>query len=505
MTVLNLPMSYKAEYSADNQKVYDLSGYGNNATLGDSTAGDSHEPVYDKNDGYDGFGVYIFDGSDDYMTIPNSASMYSVNTTGTFEAWVKPANCVGQNGGICTIADLRSSGGGGLLIYYLESTGSIGVMYGNGTTLAPVYTGAVSFGSWYHYAAVWNSSGMFVYLNGAYQDTNSMRPNISDVYATAYLGGHGGAFRSFNGTMSDIRLYGRAITPQQIASQHYGGAGRYNVTVKEETVKHQFWNASVTPVDYRGKSGSTVWSNTLEIMNTPPVNATLILPENNNNTIQTRRPFFNWSSVADDDNDAVTYRLNITSACYATISYAGLTGTNKTPDEDLHTTDECSPAYNWTVESYDGEEYNSSSRRNFSIMPVILFILAPATLDFGDMLLDTEDDSTDGNPAPFLVENNGTVVADIVNVTAGSHLWIRAPSPTDKFQLKVSEAEAGSINLSGSATDWTNVSLSNVTIISALNYTNTSNSARVDFRIRVPVDEPPGQKSVQLTFYGVQT
>jgi hypothetical protein len=508
MTVLNLPLSYKAEYSSDQQTIYEYSGYSNTAKLGNNTPGDVHEPIYDKNDGYDSFGAYIFDGTDDFITVPNSASMYAVNTTGTFEAWVRPANCVGQSAGICTIADLRGTGGGGLLIFYYESTGSIAAQYGNGTNLATVYTGAAGFGSWYHYAAVWNSTGFYTYLNGQYQNTGTMRPNISDAQSSMYVGSHGGTTRYFNGTISDVKLYRRPLSPQQIASNYNGGAGRYNLTVKEETIKHQFWNASVTPVDYRGKSGSTVWSNTLEIMNTPPTNATLSVPTNNNSTITTRTPEFNWSASSDDDNDNITYRLNLTSPCYAAISYSGLTETNKTPDQELHTSDECGVTplwYNWTVESYDGEAYNTSAKRNFSIMPVIVFGLDPSTVDFGDMILGASDDSTDGTPAPYILENNGTVFADITNITADTNLWIRSPSPTEMFQLKVSDYEHGSINLSGSAVDWTNVSTSNITIIERLNYSRTNNSARIDFRLTVPVDEPAGPKSVTLTLYGAQT
>jgi hypothetical protein len=44
-----------------------------------------------------------------------------------------------------------------------------------------------------------------------------------------------------------------------------------------------------------------------------------------------------------------------------------------------------------------------------------------------------------------------------------------------------------------------------VTIISALNYSDVNDAARIDLLVTVPPDEPPGQKSVQLTFYGIQS
>jgi hypothetical protein len=114
------------------------------------------------------------------------------------------------------------------------------------------------------------------------------------------------------------------------------------------------------------------------------------------------------------------------------------------------------------------------------------------------------DDTTDNDPPPFIIENYGTVAANITNATANSNLWVRAPSPSDKFQLKVNDSEPGSINMSGSATEWTNFSTSNVTIIRLLNYSTIHNTARVDIRMQVPTDEPSGVKTVDVTFYGVQ-
>jgi parallel beta-helix repeat protein len=508
ITVLNLPMSYKAEYGADEQTIYDLSGYGNNATSGNSTVGDSHEPLYDKNDGYDGFGAYIFDGADDYMKIANSASMYRINKTGTVSAWIRVTGCGGACDGIANVVDIRGSGVGGGMLLYQETDGKIYFLYGNGTALVQnLNSQAISTSIWYMITAAWNATTVKLYINDTVHGTSTNPPNINDVYANSYIGSHGSTIRFFNGTISDVMIYDRMLTPEQIASQYYSGVGRYNVTVKEETVKHQFWNATATPVDFRGKSGNTVWSNTVEIRNTPPGKPTLSFPNDGNDTLMTRTPDLNWTAVTDDDNDAITYKVNITDCNGLPIVYLGVAGTNRTVTQEMHTTDECVGLgwHNWTITANDTEEYgNASSKWGFKILPVIVLNLNPAMLDFGEKIVGQSDNSSDGSPAPFIVENNGTVVSDVVNVTADSNLWVRSPSPTDKFQIKVSDSEAGSINLTGSRTDWTDVSLSNLTLISGLNYSDVHDTARIDFKITVPGDEPPGQKSVQLTFYGVQ-
>jgi hypothetical protein len=217
----------------------------------------------------------------------------------------------------------------------------------------------------------------------------------------------------------------------------------------------------------------------------------------------------NWTNVTDDDEDIISFRLNITHETCGSIVYTGITALNKTPDVELHTYDPdeaCTGWYNWTVEGYDGEEYGLlSTKWGFKVIPIIILSLENPVVDFGNMIPGESDNTTDNDPLPFLVENFGTVVSDIVNSTADGNLWLREPSPTGYFQLQVSDNETGSINKSGSATDWTNIGLANITIINSLNYSTVNNKAKIDIRIDVPPDEPPGQKSVNITFYGAQT
>ena len=501
ITVLNLLMSQKNEYSPDEQTVYDISGYGNNAELGaiGGGTGDSAEPTYDKNDGYDGFGVYIFDGIDDRIIVPHDTSLNFGNRY-SIEFWFYP---------IDTAVDELVYKSGSWEVYKASATQIYFRTWNSTAQASDLNSGAIgSFtNNWHHVVAVFNRGTKTIYVDGSFMNSGSVenysRLTSSDIGIGSYTAGN----YFFNGTMSDIKLYNISLTQPQVESMYYSGIGRYNLTVSNETVKNQQWNVSATPVDFRGKNGTTVWSNQVIIRNTPPAAPTLLAPSDGNITIQTRFPTLNWTSAFDADGDAITYKLNITrDVCGADIVYTGLAGLGKTVEEPIQTYDECNQWNNWTVTANDGEAYGTmSSRWGFKIMPIILFQLGPATTDFGNKLLGEVDDTTDDTPLPMVIENRGTVTSDILNITADTNLWSRAASPTDKFQVKVSDNETGSINLTGSATDWTDISLSNVTIIRGLNSSDASDSARIDFRINVPLDEPPGVKTVQLTFYGVQT
>jgi len=104
---------------------------------------------------------------------------------------------------------------------------------------------------------------------------------------------------------------------------------------------------------------------------------------------------------------------------------------------------------------------------------------------------------------PFVVENVGTVP---LNVTLyATDLFSSEPNPSQSYLFKVSDYETGSIGV-GSATSWTQVASqsSPVLAIANLNYSDSSNEARVDVKITVPSDEPPGARNSTIVFSASQ-
>ncbi|MFH1064220.1 MAG: LamG domain-containing protein, partial [Candidatus Woesearchaeota archaeon] len=512
ITVLDLLMSQDAfASSSDQQTVYDVSGYGNHARLGGAGVGDAAEPTFAEASGYDGFGAYAFDGVDDYITVGDQPEL---DMTGDFtlESWVKvQGNGSGTDPSFMIIAGKTLLGGATTLQYEIAArTNRFRFNVNNGTAGTDglvAASSAYTLNTWYHVVGTREDGILKMYINGNQQvETHNISGDLTNSYPFT-IGSRQSFDYNFNGTISDVKVYNKSLTLAQIQSNYYSGIGRYNVTVSDETVKHDRWNVSVTPVDSGGLNGTTVWSNEVIIRNTPPEAPALITPTDMNDTIQTRFPELDWEEAYDADGDVLTYDVAIAGGCGSPIYYNGVTDSNRNVTDELNTYDECpSEWYNWTVTPYDGEGYGETSTIwEFKIMPIIILSLNPDTIDFGEMFLGESANTTEDDPFPFIITNNGTVVADIVNVTANSNLWVSSPSPTDKFQIKVSDNETGSINLTGSATDWIQVSLSNVTLIDSLNYSDANDQARVDLWITVPLDETSGLKSVDLIFYGVQT
>ncbi len=506
ITVLNLLMSYDAQKSADKETILDISGFLNNATLGSPGSGGSDEPKFDKKGVYKGFAAYQFDGSDDYLNVSDDPTVDFDDNSFTIEMWVRSdeASNPSSNEGLIY---KRSPG----YNIYFNSAGRVNFYYHNSSTVRQgTYTSDIYDDAWHHIAVVRSveDDSIDLYVDGQWRIGDagiaSGMSNNDDLIIGSQSVGSG---QYFDGYIADVVIYNLSLTADQIRNDYDAGVGRHNFTVSNETSKDDEWNVSVTPVDDRGEVGDTKHSDNVTIENTPPTAPALYMPVDGNTSIMTRRPELDWNASTDVDGDTLTYRLNIThEVCGSEIVYTGISDTNKTVEEDLHTSDEDACWYNWTVEAYDGEDYGPlSSRWGFKIMPIIILNLVNNTVDFGDMVSLDEDNTTDDSPFPFVLQNDGTVIADIVNSTADTDLWVREPSPTDYFRLKVGDNETGSINLSGSATSWTQVSLANITVIDSLNYSDASDSARIDLYIKVPKTEPPGVKSVNMTFYGAQT
>ncbi|HII72153.1 TPA: hypothetical protein HA265_05345, partial [Candidatus Woesearchaeota archaeon] len=511
-TLLNLPMNQDVRYSLDEETLYDISGHGQNARAGAPGAGDGQEPLYKKQRSNVGFGVYDYNpAQNDYIyTDPD----WSGATEATIEMWVKP-----DNNNIAVNQWISS--------YYVDANNRMGLFVSSADDDYHFYMdhdglgGAVdtdsniniAVDSWVHLLVTCNSTdSLKFYINGSYVGGAATAGCFDDIgNGYVVIGGYTTASTyTFDGEIAGIKVHNFAMTPEQANQSFNSGVGWHNITAYTETKKHEWWNVSVTPFDEKGRMGNTIFSENVTILNTPPTSVSLLVPTHNNQTIMTRYPAFIWTAAADDDGDVLTYVRNITGGCAAEIVESGISSTTDVVNTELKTTDQCSEPYNWTVYAYDGEDYGTvSDTFNFSVMPVIFLGLEQIggtnVIDFGQMVIGQEDDTTDEDPNPFILNNTGTVVASIVNITADSSLFLRASLPSDNFQVKVADTrEPGSINQSGSAMDWTNISAVNRTIIDSLNYSSDHNEVRIDLRIKVPLDEPPGSKSSTLNFYAQQ-
>jgi len=142
----------------------------------------------------------IFDGTGDYLEIPNSATAIGTGPF-TIDYWFRATSTASTP----SLVDLRF-GGGDTTGYsdYINSTGKLVVFMNNGNRITSTTT--ISTNTWYHVAIVRDSSNdIKMYINGtnegsAYNFSNNM---TSTYYR---IGNNVSASNGFNGHIDELRI-----------------------------------------------------------------------------------------------------------------------------------------------------------------------------------------------------------------------------------------------------------------------------------------------------------
>ena len=283
----------------------DSSGSGNNGTLyGGVVFGTNSISPAQVDDGLD------FDGSDDYISIPNHSSLQFTSAI-TVAAWVR-ADSWGTSYDVDVI--LRKGEGNpnnwqfaiaeGRVALFLDDSDSNGIR-GN-TTL--------NTGQWYHVAATWDGSEVRIYVDAVLDNTPaSYTSTIGTDTRPVYLGGRSGT-DLLDGALDDVRVYDRALTAADIQALYdlassstgiaaylstTGGATFGGLTVEDEDIAYYDPNLATTAMYAEGDSIFTSDEDTdaFHIQS----NGKILLSPVNNATI---------GSLSFEDEDVVEYDPN---------------------------------------------------------------------------------------------------------------------------------------------------------------------------------------------------
>jgi hypothetical protein len=169
-----------------------------------------------------------FDGYEQYVTVPDSASL-TLAETGTIEAWIYAyahTNCGGvlHKGEKPDFTDeswsLQFWGTGGQLALFLTNEA--------GTALSVMSTVNLATGQWYHVAATWDAATVRLYINGqenaaAANTIGLVRHSDGRLIIGAQLSvpydetyGHVG----FNGLIDEVRVLDHALSAAEILAEY---------------------------------------------------------------------------------------------------------------------------------------------------------------------------------------------------------------------------------------------------------------------------------------------
>lgn len=497
IAIVNMPFnSYENTTAAG--AVKDYSTYGNNGTLSNALW---------TQDGKIG-GGYVFNNlQGSYIDLGMSEATNPSRIT--IAVWIKPENL--PNSKVMNIfSNSRDCCGSynGTAFMWSSSYNGLRAQIWNGSSAFAYYNSGFSIGNWSHVAFTYDGSYIRLYKDGVNVASTATTLGIGKTPSfNSFIGRMGCCSGySFNGTMDQFMMFDRALSPEQINEIYLSGLSNLSLTkiVSNETRKGQNWTCLVTGNDMY--DGIPRLSNQLIIRNSLPT-VTLTGPADGNVT-DNRTPMFSWTGY-DADGDSLTYEINITrffdpgSVSLCNDIRSDTTGNSYyIPTYDLSCLKDNGVYYVWSVRANDGEGYGSwSSTRTVNITALMTISLPVKSIDFGNMMIDEANDTSDDAPTPFVIQNDGNSLANIT--MSANNLWQSVSNPSQYYKFKIDNVtgETFAFNWTGSVTNFTNVTSSQINAIHTLNYSNIKDSAEIDVYVKVPPNEPPTVRNSTMTFY----
>ena len=233
----------------------DASGNGNTGTLTNGPTWTTDSKV--------GSGALSFDGTNDYINTGSAPSLEGLGPL-TYSAWIYPTSWgQGSQGYLFS----KSTG---LRFQLLSSYSQIRFYVGYSTANLAVGSaiGSISLNKWVHVVVTWDgsssASNTHIYLNGGettnYQIRQDGNGSKSSIVARPFIIGADdpiyGSGRSFNGVLDDVRIYSRALSPQEIIELYNYTEGLPAPTTNQSPIVSAGSNQTITLLSTANLTGT---------------------------------------------------------------------------------------------------------------------------------------------------------------------------------------------------------------------------------------------------------
>ncbi len=192
----------------------------NDLTLNQNNGTLINGPTFDSADG----GSIVFDGSDDYVTIAQTAGAFSQNPM-TTEHWVKFDSF--YSGGDILLMDRNTVNGVGGIETFIFGSSVVGVR-GSGSTL---HGGSVtiSTGVWTHICIVFSGTTAYIYVNGQLDSSGTIGEVQNSTHAM-HMGNYPPSpVYNFDGNWSTLFIYHKALSASEVLQNYNALKGRFGL------------------------------------------------------------------------------------------------------------------------------------------------------------------------------------------------------------------------------------------------------------------------------------
>ena len=230
--LVNTYLGQKWGISNTDRSIIDLSGNDDNGLFGNGTG--SNMPLFD----YYNKGAFLFDGSNDYIVIPNSSSLKSTSAL-TVEAWVLISSSMNYYGAIVGKGVSDTNEEYCLLVHYVNNKVYFDVGSGGGPYVDASYTFALN--TWYHISATHlrasGSSDIKIYINGSQVSGTVVNPTnaVNDNTDNVTIGSRFTTPTSiWNGKIGSVKIYNRNLSATEILQNYEAQKSKFADTIVQQ-------------------------------------------------------------------------------------------------------------------------------------------------------------------------------------------------------------------------------------------------------------------------------
>ncbi|MBU4452413.1 MAG: LamG domain-containing protein, partial [Nanoarchaeota archaeon] len=203
---------FNNESGENSTKFRDWSAYGNNGTCVGSNCPTNTTGKFGN--------ALDFDGVDDYVVVPYSASLEPDYIT--VEAWIYPPTGIPQG---YFVSNWNSSSNGSFL-FQITLTGNLQADIANATEGIATSQMSISKDAWHHTAITYNGTDFKLYLDGNLSDTKNVTGILRKDSNPLFIGNRFDLKRNFSGNVDEVKIWNRALSPEEINASYNAGVYR---------------------------------------------------------------------------------------------------------------------------------------------------------------------------------------------------------------------------------------------------------------------------------------
>ena len=252
-----------------------------------------------------------FDGSNDYVTVQDSASVDIISTI-TIEAWIKFYQ--GSTQSIISKSSLSQNNA--YVFPRFDKTNQLTFWLNAGGWQILNVGNVFPYGEWHHVAGTYDGLNMNVYVDGILTgNQKSVSGAITTNSNPLTIGYQPGTSEFFYGSIDEVRIYNRALTADEVKS-HYEGK-QSSLSVTKTTSPQSIKQGQTSTVTISVENTGTTDISDIEIADTMPSDVSFVSGEISKKYTTLRAKDVREFQYVVKINDVGTFNLDPAQATYA--------------------------------------------------------------------------------------------------------------------------------------------------------------------------------------------